>query len=50
MMALLWTPEAVKDREDIYSYIEEDDPLAALSLDTLISERTAALQDYPKMG
>ncbi|WP_348273399.1 type II toxin-antitoxin system RelE/ParE family toxin [Halopseudomonas sp. SMJS2] len=50
MMELLWTLEAVRDREDIYDYIEEDNPLAALSLDDLISERTAALQDYPRMG
>lgn len=43
MIELLWTPEAVKDREDIYNYIEQDDPLAALSLDDLILARTAAL-------
>jgi len=49
-MELLWTPEAVRDREDIYNYIEEDNPLAALSLDDLISERTAALQHYPRIG
>ncbi|HLR82580.1 MAG TPA: type II toxin-antitoxin system RelE/ParE family toxin [Paenalcaligenes sp.] len=50
MIELLWTPEAVKDREDIYNYIEQDDPLAALSLDDLILARTAALRDYPRMG
>src|SRR5690606_41710660 len=49
MMELLWTPEAVKDREDIYDYIEEDNPLAALALDDLIAERTAGLQDFPRM-
>ena len=50
MMELLWTPEAVRDREDIYDYIEEDNPLAALALDDLIAERTAVLRDFPKMG
>lgn len=50
MMELLWTPEAIRDREHIYSYIEENNPLAALSLDDLISERTTALRDYPRMG
>ena len=50
MMELLWTPEAVRDREDIYDYIEEDNPLAALALDDLIAERTAVLQDFPRMG
>lgn len=50
MMELLWTPEAVRDRESIYDYIEEDSPLAALALDELIAEKTAVLQDFPKMG
>ena len=50
MMELLWTPEAVRDREDIYDYIEKDNPLAALALDDLIAERTTTLQDFPKMG
>ena len=48
MMELLWTPEAVRDREDIYDYIEKDNPLAALA--DLIAKRTAALQDFPRMG
>lgn len=50
MMELFWTREAIQDREDIYDYIEQDNPLAALSLDDLISERTAAIQDFPRMG
>lgn len=50
MTELLWTPRAVRDRDDIYGYIEEDNPGAALSLDDLISERTALLHDYPRMG
>lgn len=50
MMELLWTPEAVRDREDIYDYIEEDNPLAALARDDLIAEKTVVLQDFPKMG
>lgn len=49
-MELLWTPEAVRDREDIYDYIEKNNPLAALALDDLIAERTAVLQDFPRMG
>lgn len=32
MMELLWTPEAVRDREDIYDYIEEDNPLLSWHL------------------
>lgn len=50
MMELLWTPEAVRDREDIYDYIEEDNAIAALALDDLIAERTTMLQKFPRMG
>lgn len=50
MMELLWTSEAVRDRESIYGYIEEDNPLAALALDGLIAQNTAVLQDFPRMG
>ena len=50
MIELLWTPEAIRDREDIYDHIEEDNSLAALALDDLIAERTAMLQDFPRMG
>lgn len=49
-MELLWTPEAIQDREDIYDYIEEDNSFAALALDDLIAEKTARLQDFPRMG
>lgn len=38
-MELLWTPEAVRDREGIFDYIEEDNPLAALALDELMAEK-----------
>jgi len=50
MMKVLWAPEAVRDREDIYDYIEEDNPLAALEIDDLLSAKTAMLQDYPRIG
>lgn len=50
MMESLWTPEAVRSREDIYDYIETDNPLAILSLDSLMSERAVALQEYHRIG
>lgn len=49
-MELLWTPEAIRDREVIYSHIESDSPSAAVGLDNLISEKTAMLRDHPRMG
>jgi hypothetical protein len=30
MMELYWTPEAIQDRNDIYDYIEADNPTAWL--------------------
>ena len=50
MMELLWTPEAVRDRDDIYDYIEEDNPLAVLALDDLIAGKTIRASEFPKNG
>ena len=50
MIALLWTPEAIDDREQIYSYIEADKPLAALALDELFDEQAALLRAHPHIG
>lgn len=40
-MELCWTPEAIQDRDDIYDYIEADNPVAALDLDELFEEKAA---------
>tara|TARA_R110000796_G_scaffold211576_1_gene327735 strand:+ start:9377 stop:9658 length:282 start_codon:yes stop_codon:yes gene_type:complete len=50
MMELFWTPEAIEDREDIYDYIELDNPLAALALDEMFSAKAAMLTDHPNSG
>tara|TARA_R110002051_G_C8669471_1_gene490184 strand:- start:788 stop:1075 length:288 start_codon:yes stop_codon:yes gene_type:complete len=50
MMELFWTPEAIQDREDIYDYIESDNPLAALKLDEMFSAKAAVLVDHPNSG
>lgn len=46
-MELFWTPEAILDRDDIYTYIELDDPAAALDLDELFEEKAGLLIDHP---
>jgi len=43
MMELFWTPEAAQDRDEIYGYIEADNPAAALALDELFSEKVGCL-------
>lgn len=49
-MELYWTPEAIQDRETIYEHIEADNPAAALALDTLFTEKTGCLLEYPELG
>jgi addiction module RelE/StbE family toxin len=49
-MELFWTPEAIKDRDDIYNYIEADNPAVALTLDELLSEKASRLVDHPNLG
>lgn len=49
-MRLFWTPEAVQDREDVFDYIEADNPVAALALDELFEEKAGRLLDHPGLG
>lgn len=49
-MELLWTPEAIQDREAIYDFIEADNPIAALALDELFEEKAGRLIDHPCLG
>lgn len=50
MIELFWTPEAILDREEIYDYIESDNPVAALALDELFLEKVSRLVDHPGLG
>jgi addiction module RelE/StbE family toxin len=47
---IFWTPESLDDRRAIYDYIEADNPLAALNLDELFSEKVRDLIDHPGLG
>jgi addiction module RelE/StbE family toxin len=49
-MGLFWTPEAVQDRDGIYDFIEASNPVAALSLDALFSEKAKHLIDHLGLG
>lgn len=49
-MELFWTPEATQDREQIYDYIEADNPVAALALDEPFAEKVGHLLDHPRLG
>jgi addiction module RelE/StbE family toxin len=49
-MRVVWTPEALQDRADIWDYIAADNPRAAANVDTLFSEAAARLEEHPKLG
>jgi len=46
-MELFWTPEATQDRDEIYDYIEADNPAAALALDELFAEKAGMIDQAP---
>lgn len=50
MKALVWTLEALQDRNAIYDHIEADNPAAAIALDARFAERAACLEDHPALG
>jgi toxin ParE1/3/4 len=49
-MKVLWAPEAIQDRIDIWEFISEENPLAAATLDALFSEAVMRLSAYPMIG
>ena len=48
-MKLEWRPQAFDDRERIMDFIAQDNPQAALELDTLFEEKAGALIKQPKL-
>ena len=49
-MKVLWTPESLQDRADIWDYIAADNPRAAARMDALFSDAVAKLGDHPNFG
>ena len=49
-MRVIWTPEAVQDRIDVWEYIAADNPHAAIQMDDLFSNAAARLGEHPKLG
>jgi toxin ParE1/3/4 len=47
---LVWTRTASTDRKEIREYIAQADPVAALALDELISQKAGDLVDHPGLG
>ena len=49
-MKIEWTETARQDRRNIYDYLEERNPIAAIEIDDLIEEKTDLLVDHVLMG
>ena len=47
-MRVIWTPEAEKDRADVWDYIAADNPHAAARMDELFSEASPKLGKIPQ--
>jgi plasmid stabilization system protein ParE len=45
---VVWTPEALQNRDDIWNYIAIENPRAAARMDQLFSDAAASLSDFPK--
>jgi toxin ParE1/3/4 len=49
-LKVIWTPEALQDRNDIWDYIAAQNPRAAASMDELFSVSAATLAEHPELG
>jgi len=47
---LIWSPQSIEDRKQIYAFIAEDNPRAADELDELFKNQAKHLLTFPKMG
>lgn len=48
-MKLVWTQLALDDRIRIFDYLGERNPLAALDIDELFSQKTGQLIEHPEL-
>lgn len=49
-MNLIWSPQSIEDRKQIYAFIAEDNPRAADELDELFTYQAKQLPAFPEMG
>lgn len=49
-MRLEWSHHAIQDRSDIYDYVEQYSPNAAIWIDTRIGQQLLTLLRYPATG
>lgn len=49
-MKVVWASAAEQDRADIFDYISQDNPLAAIRMDELFAEAAGRLAEHPQLG
>lgn len=49
-MKVRWSPEALQDRADIWAYLTERNPVAAVRMDVLFSKAADRLSSHPEIG
>ena len=49
-MRLVWAPFALADRDEIFSYVEADNPKAAAEIDERIASAVRRLLRFPESG
>lgn len=49
-MRLEWSTFSLEDRDRIFDYLMQENPLAAVAVDTRISEQVGILMEYPEAG
>ena len=49
-MNLLWSPQSIEDRKQIYVFVAEHDERAAHELDELFKKQADLLLSFPEMG
>lgn len=49
-MRVVWTPEALQDRDSIWNYIATENPRAAARMDQLFSDAAVSLSELPRRG
>lgn len=49
-MRVIWAPEALQDRNDIWDYISADNLRAAARIDELFSDAATRLANHPMLG
>ena len=49
-MRLIWSDDAIQERNGIFAFISADNLVAAVAIDQILSERARNLLEFPNIG